>query len=635
MISFSSHRQSAPLLFILFAIALALSLAYGRAIRGILLPDTLRYLPVQPDLLLAVGGIEELWEQIDDHFGRMIRDKENNGLLAEMLGDLSKSLADEGVPITSVRDVASRGIDVKRGILVGVYLGGDEPGHAAIIPIRAWHAFLRTVEQLSGKSSKAMTCPQPELAGLDLKEIDGELFTQPEPGIGLMASSCMLLHRSLSEGASNLQRARENDWLYENVKHRLRRPLLSGPRVFLAGLSPYGGLLKFAIGLNFERLRIRIDGVTTLPGGDARLIKDLLTRPPTESPWQAWLPEQDIGRVVLRDHALSRYLQFLSTFGDLAEAMDTRFGGVLGELRHINTLYQIVATVTEYHEGLPQIVIGIWGRRGDLRKLVDNVRRKLRVNRDREILERAIARYKEHDMPASSDLASKRAAPASPSGNEPKALMPAISVADLLKAGILKPEEEALFKRYPIKDGRVDEPVPALTTRDFQNGTYVIKHQGFTIEYLSPRVTENDITLRFNPEELKGVDLKALKDDNYRMAILVTDDVLWVSTASADLNAIIDSHAEPIGAEVPDQSTASASLPPSAGLQKLRGGINFPMAIEQGLLSGEENLEKWIKEYLFDFRDHARFRFELEINEPVRELHLSAELLHKGREAAR
>jgi hypothetical protein len=578
------RRFSRPLLFGLLALMLGVSVLYSRAIRKATLTDELQYIPKENTLLLATGEIEALWQAIERHFGEVIREKEHKRPLASVVEELRKHFNNQRVPVNDVRDLSDYGLDLKRGALLSLYTGTDDPGFVLLLHLQRKESFISFLTSLMDLSSEE---PPLELRGgekdrfavtvLRAGENDSFYLAHPQAGLALISNSLELLRRSLFNRKSNLAFALESDGLYEAVRQHLSRPLLSGPALFLWWQPKFFPPLRQVIGVaNLDTDAIQLEAELELVSGGIRVLANLLEQSPSEVSWQYNFSRETAAVFVLKDQAIPQYLRFISTFGDIDRAMQEGYGGIFAELRRSSNLQQMVLAITGYHAGLPEMILGIWGNPKILSKLITDLQIRFRDKRDRAILRGALEAF------------------SSAQEGRPD-LMPAVAV--LRELELIGEEPDSLFERYPITDGEVRSA--DLQREDFHNPTYRRQYQRWTIDYIAPRITEND--LRYRPE-LKDKDRETLLNDQFRWASVLLDGGLWVATDAQNLETLLD-RAPGESDSLPQSPIFRAATSNRSG-KKVQIFLNMDRIITVGLLSPESWIDDIVKRYLLELRNH-------------------------------
>ena len=307
----------------------------------------------------------------------------------------------------------------------------------------------------------------------------------------------------------------------------------------------------------------------------------------------------EVAALVVEDQALARYLGFVMRFETARGFMDERYGGVLSALQAVDGLQRTVLAVTGYRDGLPELLLGVWGDTGDLTDLVLDLQLRHREERDRAVLEGALGLFLDRGG---------RGVEALTDGD----LVP---VDALQRAGLLSAEPGAVFDRYTVRvsGGRsnliVSVAPPSLTRQDLPDASYVRQYGAATIQYILPSVTDNDV--RYVPG-LSDVDGEALRGDRYRLATVLLDGVLWVATDVRDAERQIDRSRADTPASLPDLSSNEAfqaARETWSDQDRIQGFIDVERVTTLGLLSPESDVEQGAKDLLLDLRNHPSLAF--------------------------
>jgi hypothetical protein len=650
---------SRSLIFGLITVILGASVLYSRAIRKVSLTDDLQYIPKENTMLFTTGEIENLWRAVDGHFGGVIR--EPQGFLSSLVKKFRKHFDEEEVPINGLLDLTHYGLDLKQGAVLSLYRVPDEFSFVLVLHLQQEEPFIDFLARLTElvPDQKPM-----ELIGDGKEHFQVITFQKgkrtqlylayPKPGVALISNSLDLLRRSLFNRKANLAYALESDNLYDAVRQRLRRPLLSGPTLFLFWQHPIVPPISQVVGvvsLSTDIIRLEVELKFIRVG--TRVLSDLLAPSPPEVPWQRYFSRETAAIFVLQDWAIPRYLHFLSAFGELGRAMYESYEGILGELREVPKLRRLVLAVTGYRSGLPEITLGIWGDPVVLEQLVDDLQVRLRKKRDQAVVKGALEAFAQtQERPYGSipliaalqergfikeDLAwlMALATPApwergnSTSAPETRGMRgrwrPAAcpQVADAVVEAV--EEIYSLFERYSLTNGEAHDA--ELRREDFQNSIYQRRYKNSTMKYLVPRITENDLLYR---PKLQGVDPDTLFNDRYRLVAVVLDDILWVATNTRDLEALLD-WAQDAAGTLPRSFTFRAASSRWSGKEKIQGFLNMDQIIALGLLSSESQVEEVVKGYLLDLRHHPALSLDLKVKDRGNRMWLSGNILSRPR----
>ena len=598
--------DSRLIVFALLALVLLLSLLYSRVMRRVYVNPDLQYVPKENELVLVTGPIESLWAGVDRHFGEVIRgekdDDESEGL-AGILGHLQELLEEREVPVGELDDLARFGFDVGHGAIVSFSRLRSEVGPGAVVHITDQKAFTRFFSAFMELDEYTERPGGDDPVVISFGDDEAYLaFPRPDVATVLIQSDPLQLDRSLQAGAGNWDHVLENDSLYDAVRRRLGRPLATGPAIYghwrPRGFPP----LEEVFGVvDFGREKIEIGIDLEVQSHGLQVLSELLKPPVEDVLWRRNLPPNTAAALVVEDGSTSDYVRLLSLFGGLRTAMEETYGGVFGELRHVPSLRRTAFAWTGYRDGLPDWLMGLWAEPSALRTLVDDLQIGNREDRDRAVLEGALAAFQEREARAA---------------EKP-------TMEDLRKAGLLAPEPHSLFERYPIKGGSAG---PAgLMAADLEDPDYRREYGGHTFEYLLPAVSEND--LRYLPE-FEGQALDTVGQDRYRLATMLKEDVLWIASDQRELEALLDrgQRASKSLADNPAFKTAQSTW---NGKEKIRGFIDVDRLRTLGLLSPESEVEEFVKVSLHDLKNHPVVSFGVRTGESENRLSISVFLFRR------
>ena len=451
----------------------------------------------------------------------------------------------------------------------------------------------------TGNPGPRVVAPSNEDPFVALSGPDGPvIFVNPEDR--------MLLHRALLSTRSNMRYALENDALYESLRHRLRRPLAVGPSLFLFWRPrELPGVAEIVALVRLTDTEIRLEAEVKVHRGVLQLADRFFETVPEPVPWPRYLDPRTAGVVVVEDQALSSYLRFLARFGEVRAAMAEHYGGVLAELGGVPELRRVLLAATGYRDGLPELLMGIWAEPRALDDLVGTLKLRHRQARDRFILDSAQDSFRE---------AFGRSA---------------VSVRELLEAGLLVEERHSSFERYPLGDPETEDS--DLGQDDLENPTYLHRYGNHEFEFLLPSVTANDLKY---VSEFAEQDRESLQSDRYRLATVVLDDILWVASDVRELEALVD-RAAGAHAGINDNPSFRAVSAEWRGHEKIEGFVDIDALTTLGLLSPESEIQEQARHVLLDLRDHPAIAFELHTVPAEDRVSLSVRLLRRTALAAR
>ena len=556
---------------------------------------------------MVTGDIESLWNEIDRHFGDIFLDEESEvGRLTEFFRDARDELDDADIRIAGIEDLVGYGLDPARGVTLGVrrFDSDDAPvDFLVLMPVSDSADFTRLIsEQNDGEPDEVV--PVLGATGAEILSYDDVLLAYPGAGHALLTDPDYQDHllRSLLNRDRNLAHAWADDPLYEAVRARLSGgPLGLGPKAFVfwrpiaqPGIEQMTGVISFLS----DALHLEVEMKATV--NTLQVLDDFISPRGGSVDWHRYLGSETAAALVVEDEELAGYLSFIMRFATTRTFMDDRYGGVLSALQGIEGLRRAVLAVTGYRDGLPELLLGVWGDPDDLTDLVQNLQLRHREERDRTVLEGALDAFVAR-------------ADADPDALEDRG--PA-SVAALRAAGLLTDADEPTFDQYVLRlparsSGRVVVESPGLA--DLDDATYMQSYGRDTIRYILPPITDNDIL--YVPE-FADVDVDALSSDRYRLATVVVDSILWVATDLRDAEAQIDrAEADTV---LPDLSANAAfreARDTWSGREKIRGFLDVDRITTLGLLSPESDVEDSAKQFLLDLRNHPTVAFTVRSDE--------------------
>lgn len=573
-------RIPAPLrplvVFVVSTFVLLLTILGSRISRLGALPDEIEFMPKENNLLLIATSLEEAWEAVETHFGPVISDTSRDGTLGSFFREVDESLLGRELEIRSPTDLEAYGIDPDRPLLWSLQFEDpdQEPEAIIAVPVLDQAAFLEFAGRLSelDRSADPILLQQGDRV-VAATEFEDELYIAfARDDLALVAGSPRQLERGLFNNAGNRAHFKEDDLLYQSIgggwfQHR--------PELFVywgKGVIPAFGRGTSAVSLDGQRLvvdnRFQVNRKTLT-------VFEELTRPGTPIDWAAMLPESSSAGLYFADSALSRHLDFVLGLDAFAATSESAYGSLLQLLREIGGLRQLSVAVTGYRDGLPDLLMGLWGDREELETTLRDIQVRLKQERDLELLERALAAWHAQDREAA------------PSGS-----------AEMEAAGLLEAEDPPLLERYRIIDGRVE--AAALSTGDFTGPGYSRQFNGIDVSFLLPPRTANDLRYLDSPADLQA---EVYMSDRFRLASSFIDGVLWVATDIRDLAELTSGRVEPhssLSATLPFRRIASDWGPE----HKLQVFFDVDSLINIGLLSAESQIDDALKGYLLDLENH-------------------------------
>jgi hypothetical protein len=562
------------------AIALAVSTAAAYRLHGRDLPPEMEFIPRESAILLVSGPIEPLWLAIKDQFGGVIKlppeknaqENENTddlSILNLLLADARDKFKKKMIPMTSVDDVRTAGVDPRFGALVSIYNDDDTTSDSdsrndsdtkKVLP-----PFLAVVH-VQDRDALELTLKKLKIANVHPE--------YPQDGIAVITNNTELAARS-RDHEGNLRFARQNDDLYEGIRRCLDTPLEIGTHLFMfwRGRSNPPGVRQLSVGIAFNDEGFRMRSLVDIDGGAIKPLDDLIAEPPPSVAWSKPLPANLAGALAVHDNALGSLIETAGSLrSDFQDALEDNYGGLLWELRNVSGLNRVVVGATGYRHGLPDLLISLWGDTGRIREILLNMRLDFRRKRDTEILAAAFKRYP--------------------------------GIVDAKVRLRLLPEANSTFGRYKVTpDGKVTgQPAP----EDFNNELYSMDKEGVRVDFVAPRPTANDRAFR---KAFKKMTQKELKDtdalDRYRIAYVVRDGVVWIATDARDIARSASGDGG-----LPDSPNFQTASSRWKDRDKLELFLDIDRMSTLGMLSPEKGASSFVK-YLGDLRDHPAVELQV------------------------
>jgi hypothetical protein len=553
-------------------------------------PAELQYVPRDDKMLVATGPIESVWHSIDDHFGSVIHSTTDNspfdtetGFAKQQIDKLQDWLRKQHIPVSHLRDLTGYGIDIRRGLFISFYRV-DGP-FLAVVPTADQSAFKEAMKRLlSGYKMEEVKIPGVNATTVTFQFDDTNpdfenpvrhttYVAFPERNIALISDNRELIARSLRDPSANLAYARQNDDLLDALRQCLGRPMATGPTIFaFARPDDVPGLLHAGIGMEFRHDDVLLKAQFGVTRNVLKLVSDLLADPPPDAAWPSRLPSRAGVALAIQDKALGGLIGTLgATFTDLRDVLKSIYGGFLWMLQGSPGVSRIVIALTGYRDGLPELLMGIWGNKEQIESKLQELRLTFRRERDIGILTAA------------------REAVADPARRTTSAILP---------------EPFSTFARYTLGPNETFEGTP--TPEDFQNETYVVRVDGRAIHYVAPRLTNNDKRFRKEFEKLSEAELSDTDTlDRYRIAYVSDGAATWIATNVGDLKAVLTRPGDNLAGSLYFKSSTRNST----ARDKVQIFLNVDQIVKFGLLSPE--IENVAKDCLLDLREHPAITADL------------------------
>ena len=432
--------------------ALAAWVALQWTARRVLMVDELGFVPPGYVNLIATGTIRATWSGMEQHFGATLREDNMPGPISGQLRNLHELLKERNVEIRSPNDLARFGLDLDRGVLVAEYAGDARlivvpmaaPGPDGVRLSQAGKtaSFETLVAAVAGQTEAPSAAAA--IGRMGVTRVGDVFITRPSPTVALVSNDEHLLRLSLLGMASNLEHADRSDVLYQGIKAMSGRLLSGASTLYVVPSAPAPLRRAWAV-VRFEEDALDVNGLLEMQSAPWRVLSQFFAPTPGLSSWADRLSSDAAASVVVADAAIADYIRFFGTFTGAQDTLRNRYGGVLADLQHVSNLRRVAAVATGYRDGLPELMLGVWGDAGGLEQLVEHVRTRLRRERDLFLMAKA--------MEASGSISSP--------------------IAALKDGGFIEAQTAAMLARYTIQPNAA--VAPALDRTVFE-GTGTARH---------------------------------------------------------------------------------------------------------------------------------------------------------------
>lgn len=571
------RERAQRLTLLLVAALLVATLAAASWMRQAAVGSWLGYLPREHQVFVVTGDLATLWTALDDHFGTAVRDTGRQGWLASLAAALDEPFAEAGAPIHGVADFERHGFDVSRGAAWSFGLPGRaEPAVFLIFPVADRERMLEWFQLLHDgppRATHAITLATGDVEVLELE--DDTWLAFPRPDVAVVTDSRALLERSIRHHDAGMRWWRNNDALVEALAG-LRGP---GGRAVVHWRHDAPPLETATALLALGPDTVRITVTARLARGGLQIVEDLLRDTASGPAGPGGAPAEAAALLVVDDAAISRYLRFAGRFAGAARFMRERYGGILAALRDTAGLERVSVAVTGYRDGLPEIVLALDGDAAALERVVKRQQLRLAGQRDRRVLEGALAAWQARGRPGS-----------------------VATVERLGQEGLLAPDPA--LRDYDFEGGAGGVAVTgAPSSERFAGAAYRRDVGGYAVRYLAPPRNANDVRYLLDPEDPEDpddgapIDTAAFVDDRYRLATSLVGGRLLVATDASALET-------PFGERTTQEPPLWDALRRSAAGDKAWVGIDVGRLVELGLLTPEPDVQEFVRHYLLDFSAH-------------------------------
>ncbi len=429
-----------------------------------------------------------------------------------------------------------------------------------------------------------------EIAGRMMATIENEenslYIAFPDETTAIYSNKRDLLVTSLRNPEDNLARHINSAKLRHAIEHR-EKHYLEDSEVLIGSLRQpsFLGLGAVAFTLQADRERLELRALPELRDPDTTFVERLIA--PADYALRAiQVPPASKAALTATDRHASYFLKFILTYVDDARAGLTRvignFDVVVDELLKETAFTSVGFHIVDAREGFPVAVLAVALDDETLaQSLVSRLQRELRVARDTAILKAATAHYR--------DL----------SGGLPQAIETLL----VARPNFLFVETSPTWEHYAIEDGRVVLRTE-LPDSLFEEEVYRTAVDQRRVDYILPKITDNDLAYRFQDTDYSDKDKADLKDDQNRLSGHYDKEsgILWFGT---------DAEALRVSLGLPDGGPGESPLN-AVGLAKNHGAGKVVLRLQPGWLVAQgrshPDTERKIKDFTRKYlEDLARY----------------------------
>jgi hypothetical protein len=386
--------------------------------------------------------------------------------------------------------------------------------------------------------------------------------------------------RELAEAAANVDgnlRFFRGDDTLRTTLARLSEIEQDGAGSIVGAVSapylPFAGRMHFALAVGQQDLRGRL--LVPWQMLQSRLLEQVAA-PAPQRPTASRIPLSPDAQVQVNDPSLGYYLRFLDGYSDWSQVYLKKLGSFVGfvrELMKFEDVGVVRLAARGVREGVPDVVMSIEMERETAENLIEVQRSRMREVRDREVLWGAAQKYiQEHPDETPTDL-------------------------DDLEPYL---DGESFAGRYTVASNvKWDKPssirtafeaVPDSGDTVFPDSQYMTVREEFSLLYVSPPITSNDIAYRVI---VKGEDstVAALRTGRYRLVAHIDERArrLLLATGAEGLVDLLKSERSSPTIELKGSRSDKITL------------IGDPKyLINQGLLYPDSEVNAFVTRYLLD-----------------------------------
>lgn len=600
-------------LFLVACVAIVVATVYDVILQYSAVPAVMRYVPPESTIYGFTSSLKSIWLASEKHVGpffrRAVPAKESRSqkdarYISDGAQEIKKFLRDRGVQLAQVDDLPALGIDPESGAAFAVVKGATNGQFLAVLPILSKEKFLATVGKLSG--TKVVSSKSPLKVGdrkYALYESEKFFIVFPDDSTALLASDKSVLPRSLLDSAANLAFFRSSDHANRRFAQLLGNQ--RNPEAWIKGSMDLGQIarnLRFVVAIDNDSLLIRT--AFAPPTGQSQRLQNVVTQGSASlASMNAELSFGNMTAVLPESSFWRDFGALIKQFGGTDKSpLESLFPGVMDELEKARNAGRMNLAVSNESGAVPDVLLGVEMNEAEANDLVFRVQSKLRIDRDKRIL----------------DAARKQRA----ESGDGVATLWGLSPQALVAEKFLSDARDPLWTRYrQVNDAtRVDPP---LVPADFANATYERVEGGRVLRFVFPPMTDDDIRYRVSKESRDRVSEEDLKADRYRLCSVYWQGTLWFGNDASSVQRWLKRLQSPrVNADVADVSRIAES-----GRHTKAALFIHPRALlEQGMLHSDPRVNEWAQ-HLADLADYRALLMTISADQNEKELYASVTLL--------
>lgn len=442
----------------------------------------------------------------------------------------------------------------------------------------------------------------------EIQKFDKSYLAFPQPGITLLSDDLNYLSQAVGSTTNNLYMNSNSNSLMRAAS-RFDLPYKTTDLRLVGGYRPPGVLggtpLTMHARGNGSEIRFTFEAIP--PRQEIELLNKLLTS--TEKlPEVVNVPEASKASIFFNDSVgLDYIITFLSThiedFYDTIEEAIGNFTVVIRELENIEHIIGVGLHLVGLTNGVPELVLEMrfdtYEDSSDIEKvetssvftLLRNVQKKLRKERDVEIIKSAISESAFDENIDSYEDFLKYARP---------------GIAD---------EPASSYHLYSVTtDMKITSPEGGVPDTFFRNSQYEGDVSGISIKYLLPPVTENDLRYRFDNNDLSQEEQNDLKNNKNRLCATYRENTgqLFVATDRETLTKLLS---DPQHLQEAALYREMRQHSPRSNQPKIGAFLRPDWLLDNGAVHPDDQVREWTAEVLRDLSQYDAMLITLDTEE--------------------